>query len=185
MKVISESNKLRSAPVNTSFCILLGCTVHCPCGTSLYTFWATHLPKATSSSHLLRKHKKKTQHASKAVPGIPPHGKSPPKSPHGQPGAILLGIQMTAQVQGNENHRVSAESHWLRSLMSQTETSTSNNYPSHSFQGPHEVHTHLWKVPQGSSKLLLLTKNWEFMHSSSQSKYIYQIKIIFTISSVA
>lgn len=95
-----------------------------------------------------------------------------------------LWIQTTAQVQGNENQRVGAESRRLRSLCHKQKPGSPLMVPA-TARDPTKDIPMSTKNSQGSSKLLLLTKNLEFIYSSSQAKQIHQVKVTFIISNAA
>lgn len=96
-----------------------------------------------------------------------------------------LWIQTTAQVQGNENQRVGAESRRLRSPCHKQKAVSHLMVPATASRDPTNDILMSTNYSQGTSKLLLPTKNLELTCSSSQAKYIYQVKVTFIISNVA
>lgn len=155
----------------------------CPCGTSNCTLWATQLAKATHSTAIYAESMKKTQPAGRAGSSFSLHGRSLLPGTH--TAIPELWIQTIAQVQENENQRVSAESRWLRSLPYNQKPIPHLTVAATASRDPTKDRPVSVKYSQGSSKLLLLTKNSEFMHSSSQAKHIYQLKVTLIISNVA
>ena len=105
MTVISESYKLKSVSVNTYFCISLGCTVHyerlSATHSELPNYQKPHIAAIYSES-IRRKHSRPAGKLQVFVF----MGRVIPEVHMAKQEAILLGIQMTVQMQGNENHRV-------------------------------------------------------------------------------
>lgn len=169
---------LNLAPVNI-FCILFECTVQCPCGKSNCTFWATQLAKAkhTAAIHSESLRRKHNMPAGQLQVFLL-HGRRLLRNPQGHPWALDSDDSLGARKGESESWRLRSLCHnrnqfliwWSQPQLLGT---------------PWSIWPRLHKCSQRSSKLLLLTKNLEFTHSSSQFKYIYQVKVTFIISNVA
>lgn len=155
----------------------------CPCGTSNCTVWATQLAKTTHTAIIYPESMKKRTARQQ---GHFKHFSSWEESSQ-EPTRPSQSFAFRPQLGRKEMRikRVSAESHWLRSLPHKQKPVPHLTVAATASRDPTKDRPVSVKYSQGSWKLLLLTKNSEFMYSSSQAKHIYQLKVTLIISNVA